>query len=195
MSGPKFLYLAEEKHVYTWISGGGPVPIKPASSYLSETRKGTQTPDENLIHDSNVDLLSLAPFIKFEGNNVGNTFTGCSIDGAPIPDMINVDIYRQDGLVLCFSKSNSSEICARLEKKYCVMIEDMRRLKSIIDEQVGMTSIAGHCDYTADHQRNHFLKSTEDEWMDEFRLFWPITEERCFQLPPGVAKAVPLQVT
>ena len=50
-----FLYLTESEWAKTWVVGGE-IPIKLASSYLSDNREGVMTPDENLIHESEVPI-------------------------------------------------------------------------------------------------------------------------------------------
>jgi hypothetical protein len=187
ISGTKYLYLAEAAHSRTWIEGGGPVPIRLASTYLSDRREGTSTPDENLIHRSPVDMASLRPAIYFE-NVKDITMLSCVINGAPVPDIRNADFYREDGLVLCFSNTLSTEICRRLSKKVCVAIDDLASLKLVLDAQIGVTSTARKCDYTNNHERNHFLKHDADAWMDEYRLFWPALKDASVTLPKGMAR-------
>lgn len=190
MSGPKFLYLAENWQVENWINGAKGIPIKRASSYLSQERKGTLTPDENLIHDSDIDLLSFASTVYLGGTSE----CVVSSDNVGIPNFVisKAELRVEDGLILCFSNSKSSEICQRLGKKFCLQIDDMAHLKSVIDACLGNVGTPGHCDYTDDHQRNHFLKSVEDKWMDEFRLLWPVQDVDTFDLPPNIAKLVAL---
>jgi len=112
----------------------------------------------------------------------------CTINGVPVPDIIDGNMYREDGLVLCFSNTLSSAICRQLGKTFCVAVDDMASLKRLLDEQVGIESIAGHCEYTDDHQRDHFMKLEADEWMDEFRLFWRTSETKSFHLPPSIGR-------
>lgn len=112
----------------------------------------------------------------------------CAINGVPVPDIRNADFYREDGLVLCFSNTLSAEICERLSKKVCVAIDDLASLKLMLDAQIGVTSIAGNCEYTSNHERNQFLKHDADEWMDEYRLFWPTLKDTSVMLPKATAR-------
>lgn len=188
--GTKYLYLAEELYAQTWVEGGGPIPIKRASTYISDHREGTSTPDENLIYKSPVDLSTLGPGIMIPKNvNVKSlTIVGNTFNGKAMPDIRNADHYREDGLVLCFSNTQSDEICKRLSKKVCVAIDDVARLKEVLDSQIGVKSRAGTCTYTSNHERNHFLKHAADKWMDEFRLFWPTLNEASVYLPAGLVR-------
>lgn len=185
--GTKYLYLQQMAFAETWVNGGGPIPLNPASAYLSDSRVGVMTPDETLVHDSAVDLTSLRPAVHVE-NVKGFSFIGCSINGWRVPDIVDASFYREDGLVLCFSNVLSAEICRRLGKVACVAVDDMLALKRHIDGQLGVESIGGSCEYTSDHRRNHFLKHCDDEWMKEFRLLWPRLSQGHFYLPPGMAR-------
>ena len=188
----KFLYLTEQEWVNPWIHGGE-VPIFPASTYLARTRYGTQTPDENLIHESPVDLKSpLLNFLEFQSvNNL--TMIGCSSNDVTIPDFYNANYYMEDGLILSFCNKKSSDICSRLGKKACVKINDIDFLKGVIDSQLGVKGIAKNCGYTQDHQRNHFLKSIEDAWQDEYRIFWLLQEQRSVLLPEGIGRSIKIK--
>ncbi|MGE0497725.1 MAG: hypothetical protein AB7I35_15555 [Ramlibacter sp.] len=184
---PKYLYLARIEWAETWI-GGGPIPISLASTYRSIERGGTQTPDENLIHNSPVDIASLRHSgFRFE-NVRGLTFVGNISNGRMLPSFYNADYYMDDGLILSFSNVCNAEVCKRLGKVICVELLDVERLKAHLDNELGVVGTAKDCRYTADHQRNHFLKSIEDEWQQEFRLFWPIKESRTVVLPHGFAR-------
>lgn len=183
-----YLYLNEHWHAHTWVKGGR-IPIKPASTYKSLERKGIFTPDENLIHDSSVDLLSLKPLLRFE--NVRKlTMTNNRKDGALMPDVHNASIYEEDGLILSFCHKLSDDIARRMKKKSCVKIKDINALKRCIDRAVGVRATAKNCRYTEDHQRNHFLKSKDDSWQSEFRMFWNLRSEVRVTIPPGLAEYV-----
>lgn len=112
----------------------------------------------------------------------------CVINGVRVPDIRNADFFREDGLVLCLSNTLSSEICHKLSKKVCVAIEDLGTLKAALDEQIGVVSTAANCEYTSNHERNHFLKHEADAWMDEYRLFWPVRSDVSVTLPRGIAR-------
>ncbi|MEH6565542.1 MAG: hypothetical protein V7756_09495 [Halopseudomonas sp.] len=187
----KYLYLTRPDWTTAWVLGGD-VPISLASNYLSPERKGIYTPDENLTHNSPVDLLSLKPFIGFGPNPDvrGLTIKGCSFNGVAIPDIVNASIYLEDGLILSFCDAFDIDIAKRLDKKACVEIKNIDRLRSFLNWKLGKTAKFGSCLYTTDHQRNHFLKSQHDSWQQEYRFFWRINQSRSVTLPPGMAKVV-----
>jgi hypothetical protein len=184
----KYLYLTEVEWSKTWVNGGE-IPIKLASSYLNDERDGTLTPDENLIHSSEVDIKSLSPAFHFE-NVKGLTMTGCSINGKVIPEIKNAEYYKEDGLVLSFCNSLDESIANRLGKKCCVHVSNLKELRKSIDNQLGVKGKMEACKYTDDHNRNHFLKSTEDAWQQEYRMFWSSSENAVVNIPSGHAKLV-----
>ena len=190
----KFLYLTKEDWVTNWVDGGV-IPIFPASTYLSQSRDGTSTPDENLIHSSPVDVTSLPGISGLFGPGINFknlTYVGNVVDGVRAPDVVAADYYKEDGLVLSFCNEMSSEIAKRLKKRACVKILNIHELKTVIDEELGIEGQAGECRYTDDHNRDHFLKSTKDQWQNEYRIFWPITEIREVTLPSGLAEQIAL---
>ncbi|MEK0168881.1 hypothetical protein [Pseudescherichia vulneris] len=179
-----YLYLTSPDWANAWISGGV-VPFYQASRYKSDERKGTMTPDENLIDNSTLDIKSLFPSIKIEGNTTYCNFDNCLIDGKPLNGI--VERYHEDGLVICTATKRSKYIARRLGKKACVRILDINKLKRLVEESTGVACKAGLCEYTASHERNHFLKSTYDDWQREYRLFWPGVDKVKVELPPGMA--------
>lgn len=187
----KYLYLTKLEWAEAWISGGD-IPICLASTYLHDKREGTLTPDENLIHDSNVDLKSLSPIVHFgEGAQVKNfNMIGCSFNGVPIPDIVSANYYKEDGLILSFSNELSEEIARKLGKECCIKVTKLKDLRKAIDAQLGVKGTMNDCEYTNDHQRNHFLKSTEDQWQREFRMFWPFDKNVTVTIPKGHGKLV-----
>lgn len=188
----KYLYLTKREWVLPWVLGGK-VPISPASAYFSDNRLGIFTPDENLIHESPVDISGL----KSHGIHIENcrniTMTNCSANGVTIPDFHNANYYSEDGLILSFCNKKSIHISRKLGKQACVAVYDVNVLKTIIDRQLGVVGRAGECTYTAGHQRNHFLKSTEDEWQSEYRIFWPLTDRSIVELPPKMARSIKMK--
>ena len=184
-----YLYLTEPDWVEPWVNGGE-VPIKLASSYLSDARAGIMTPDENLIHESPVPIPSLKNFgIHIE--QVKNfTFTNNTYNGVKLPDIHNGSYYTEDGLILSFCHHFHEETAERLEKRACVKINDISKLRKKLDKQLGCKGLMKKCEYTKDHRRNHFLKSVEDEWQDEFRIFWRVQKEKNLRIPAGTAQVV-----
>lgn len=185
----KYLYLTKKEWQEPWVNGGS-IPVSLASTYLRQDRGGIYTPDETLIHDSPVDIQSFSPFFKVFGKNI--TATGNTFNGVKLPDVKNAAFFREDGIILSFCHVASPEIRDRLEKACCVKILDVGALKKVIDKQLGVKGTVGPCDYTEGHQRNHFLKSTEDRWQQEYRMFWPAKASMQVKLPPGIA--VPIDI-
>lgn len=183
----KYLYLTRTEWAETWVAGGS-VPIALASTYRSIERAGTLTPDENLIHESPVDISSLRQSGYHFENVKGLTFIGNTSNGRLLPSFRNANYYSEDGLILSFSNTLSIAVCERLGKAACVALLNVDDLKACIDSQLGVVGTAKDCQYTSDHQRNHFLKSVQDGWQQEFRIFWPGTESRTVVLPPGLAR-------
>jgi hypothetical protein len=192
----KYLYLTKAEWANTWINGGV-VPIKLASSYLSQERIGVKTPDENLVDNTPVPLSSLKEFIRIDNDSdihdftfAGNVSIGQDGRKRLLPNMYNVSRYREDVLVLCFSNTCSLNLLKKLEKAVCIEIESVNQLKQILDRQLGVVGEARNCDYTIGHQRNHFLKSKEDEWQQEYRICWKSSKEAFVTIPTGFAKHV-----
>lgn len=183
----KFLYLNEVAHAATWVCGGV-VPLRPASSYWSLERQGSMTPDECSIRDCPTDRD--AAWRALGGAFVGATPDNCDVDVTLIGRGATWlrDIY-EDGLILCLANTFHIENHAnRFPKDACVKIVDVGALKSVLDRELGMQSVMGECEYTAGQNRSPFLKSVEDAWQDEFRIYWPgIREPRSIALPAGLA--------
>lgn len=189
-----YVYLNEMSHVDAWTVGGE-IPISPASTYFSAERKGTSTPDENLTYKSNIDARKHGFNLQASG---GGMITGIHRVGArdnmgPLPDIHVHEYSDSDGLVLCFCAVLDAEVATKFEnKKACVKIKDIEALKRSIDVQVGFVSKSDWCRYTNDHNRDPFLKSDEDSWQQEYRLFWPRNDAKrvWVLLPPGVGELV-----
>lgn len=180
-----YLYLTHADWADAWISGGV-VPFYVASRYRREDRAGIYTPDENLIDSSTFDVKRINPYIKFGDGVMGVVFEGNNFGGEVIDG--TVTRYHEDGLVICLCEKKSKFIARKLGKKACVRIDDVATLKKLIDDYTGVKGIDGRCSYTASHHRNHFLKSTYDEWQQEYRLFWHDVQDIKIQLPPNIAK-------
>lgn len=186
-----YLYLGRKEWAEAWVDGGK-IPINPASTYLSDERAGTMTPDENLVHKSNVDLqtLSRSGAIGFKELH-DFSFIGCSINGERIPDIHNAYYYQEDSLILSFCNHLSPDTARKLGKVICVEIINISKTKKKLDKKLGIRGGMKKCDYTDDHQRNHFLKSKDDSWQDEFRIFWKSQRgETWVTIPSGTAKIV-----
>ncbi len=176
---------------------GGTVPICLASTYLATIRKATYTPDENLIHDSPVDLLNMGLIHAADPTKVtirSMTTKNIVVNGVRLPDVTNGRYEREDGLILSLCNRKNSSIARRLGKRAGVRIHDVEKLKHLIDHQLGTTGIMGPCVYVEDHRRDHFTKSTEDAWQDEFRIFWPVLRDAKVLLPAGVARRIKLKI-
>ncbi|WP_413525340.1 hypothetical protein [Photobacterium phosphoreum] len=187
----KYLYLTEVEWAHAWINGGY-IPISLASSYLSDTRDGIYTPDENLIHDSPIDLKSLSPLLHIADNAQvkGLTIINNTVDGIKIPDFVNASYFNEDGLILSLCNEFSPEIATKMRKKCCVKIINIEKLRRVIDKQLGCKGRMDDCIYTDNHERNHFLKSIEDHWQNEYRLFWYFLKNKWVKLPAGMAEFV-----
>jgi hypothetical protein len=188
----KYLYLTKYEWTRAWIAGGK-VPIALASSYLSLNRSGIYTPDETRIHDSPHDVTKIPGVRIGPDANIKNlTVTNNYFNGYRAPDIVNAKYYKEDGLILSFCHTRSRAIAKRLGKVACVKVLDMHALKLSLDEQLQVEGLMDSCRYTDDHQRNHFLKSTEDAWQEEFRLFWPHTTPLLVDIRPKTARFVSL---
>ncbi|WP_449545792.1 hypothetical protein [Lelliottia amnigena] len=181
----KYLYLAEHRFAEAWINGGR-VPFYKASRYKCETRNGVFTPDENQVDETTFDFRPFSSVIKFGDTSINNRVS-LTIDGVDIVQDAFVNRYLEDGLVVCLSNTRSLLLARKLSKVVCVRINDVNLLKSIIDDAVGAEGVAGNCNYTTGHKRNAFLKSHEDSWQDEYRLFWKDQHPIEIDLPPGIA--------
>lgn len=186
-----YLYLNEHWHADTWVNGGL-IPISPASTYRSMERSGINTPDENLIHKSELDIRSIRSVLGIPpGTQIrGLTIEKFNLNGVELPRVQDAQYYYDDGLILSFSSRLTHVVARKLCKKACVKILDMDQLKSSFDEQLGVKSEANFCRYTSGHERNHFLKSELDSWQAELRLFWPITNKSEVSVPKGTTEFV-----
>jgi hypothetical protein len=189
LTGPIYVYLEKADYVDSWVKGGKRIEIKLASFYRAQELKDNRTPDETLIYESNVDTTSLLSAGIDARNSQHFSIVGSSGPHGPIPDtFVHSSRHEfEDGRVLCFSRTYSQKIADWFNREFCVRIDNVPKLKEILDSAVGSESIAGKCQYTLDFQRNAFLKGMDQEFMDEFRFYWPkILREANFVLPPGV---------
>lgn len=187
----KYLYLTEVEWADAWVNGGD-IPIALASSYLSDNREGIYTPDENLIHESAVDLKSLSPHFHIaDGAQMKDiTITNYTIGGRKTLDVVNANYFNEDGLILSLCNEFSLDIAKKMSKKCCVKITNVEKLRRIVDKQLGCKGQMGNCIYTTNHERNHFLKSIDDSWQTEYRLFWRSLESKWVKLPANMAEFV-----
>ena len=185
----KYLYLTKVEWADTWVNGGE-IPISLASTYLSDERQGIMTPDENLIHESSIPIPSLRQYGIHIEQSKNITIGNIVHNGRHVGGIKNANFYTEDGLILSFCNSFDKSIAERMGKQACVKICNIEKLRRVIDKQLGCKGIMKECTYTRDHQRNHFLKSTDDEWQDEFRLFWGVKENRVVNLPSGLCEFV-----
>jgi len=185
----KYLYLTKIEWASAWVDGGI-IPLSMASKYRRMDRDGIYTPDENLIHDSPVDLRALSQFIGERPQVKNITFAGNTLNGVPLPEVRNASFYTEDGLIQSFCNVFDVEIARRFGKEACVRIYDINKLRKYLDKRLGRRSQYGECKYTHDHQRGHFLKSVDDSWQQEYRFFWPDKRDRSISLPSGVAEVI-----
>lgn len=200
-SPPMYLYLNEFGHVEPWTKGGD-VPISLASSYLSETRDATRTPDE--LWQLKVEGLepTSRPFFskmfQFGPGEKNFVIQECVVgDGdAMYPIDGWVQSHPEDSLILCLSRARSRELAERLKKVACIKITDLDRLRLILEEQTSRGWSAGVMKYTVGPDRSHLLKSLEDSWQHEFRLFSQGSSKTpCWvRLPLGIGELIDLDV-
>ncbi|EKG3233391.1 TPA: hypothetical protein LTW91_005099 [Enterobacter hormaechei] len=182
----KFLYLTKSDWEEPWINGGD-IPLFVASTYRSLERGATLTPDENVIDNSTHSISLLRNLLGVREDFVGEIIIDdCTCDDGPLPNM-HIKRTFEDGLVLCLANRRSRFIAKKLKKSSCVVINDVNYLKNIIDEQIGFKGMMGACNYSKHHARDHFTKSFEDAWQDEFRMFWKNAGNITITLPKGIA--------
>lgn len=200
---PLFLYLNEHWHADAWISGGGPVPINPASSFRSQERRGTSTPDEVVQRAVSGLAPPLAELVKsaFSGGTV--IFEGVTLT-APDGSQTVIDrgfhhYQEDDSLIVCLSKTLSKEQARRFseggpEKKTVVRIKDPVLLLRDLGEKLGIAGQLDHVRYTYGLDRGRFVKHVSDAWQSEVRLSFPITDgvARTIMLDTGHAELVDL---
>lgn len=193
-SGPLYLYLANPEWMDAWVDGGT-IPCVPARDHLGE-RGGTKTPDE--VRQERWDGASdrqLAAFVELEGRGFKNIrVTGCSQNGRRLRDT-RVDMYDEEALLLCFSSALDDCVMQGLEKTCCVEIVAFDKLlKSLMSAFPRV--LHGYMKYTIDNERSHFMRSIEDEWMQEFRVVIPgDREETWITIPAGIARKVDVSLT
>ena len=188
-----YLYLSKSCWTKPWLEGGE-IPISLASTYRRNERSGIYTVDENLINDLGFEIEELHPLVRLGsgGGLRGATIRNNYVNGRKLPETEKGNYYQDDGLILSFSLIESSAIARRISKEACVKILDVDRLKLCVDNQLGVEGTMLICEYTDGPNRNHFLKSEEDSWQREFRMFWPDSQARSVVLPSGIGELVEL---
>jgi hypothetical protein len=200
MTRSYYLYLTEEAWADNWVNGGI-VPINPASTYLSDVREGTKTPDETFQRT----VAGMPDWVV--GGNSGkgplNMLPGgdLTIEGITIQVGENLIAHvahgratcqLEDGLILSLSTRLDGELACRLGKKACVQIRCMACLIEALDEQIGVNCKWGRVKYRDGYARDHFLKSESDSWQHEYRLLWLTNDvqRRMVELPANTARRV-----
>lgn len=195
-TSPKYLYLREQSHADTWLAGGD-VPINPASSYRSDTREATLTPDEVVQSQIRGDAGLEFPTqngIRFGEGPAGVTFIDSTFGGVR-KRFIQYERALEDSLILCLCNVYDETIMRRLGHSVAVRIPSIDLLRQCLDPQVGVPSQHGLVAYTSEPgNRHHFLKSTADAWQQEYRLAWVGndlgTKQKWVTLGRGLAEPV-----
>lgn len=180
-----YLYLTQKEWSKTWIEGGR-IPITLASKYLSDDRLGTKTPDENNqrilknLGEENIAVLGNMDSIPTIAKSNFNIKIGTMRIGDKVVAK-DVEYKRryEDGYILSFSTKLDNKIMQRLGKSACVEIMDYEKLFANLDKQMeGSDGVHDSCKYSAGNNRNVFLKSTKDEWQQEYRFYWKIDHQK-----------------
>lgn len=165
-----FLYLKELSFADIWVQGG-PVPMRPASNFLSDRRAGVMTPDEvkqrevfGLTPDQEVGLGGI-----FENADFTNV-TYRTKDQVSEIQFGRVRNQLENSHILCFSRVWSGDLCRKLECVAAVEIVDWEKLISSIRDQTGLKVEGSTVEYTRGNNREHFLKHIDDAWQAEFRI-------------------------
>lgn len=181
-----YLYLTEKDWAEAWVNGGK-IPIKVASTYKADYRDGIFTPDENIVRElKGLDENIFTSHIMSGDPNLGeNSSTQIRIGKLVVVENTpngrvekimgeNIDYLAkyEEGYIQSFSNTLSEDVMEKFKKKACVQIVNPEELEKIISAQLNLKCIAQKCKYTDGKNRNHFLKSVNDEWQDEFRFFW-----------------------
>lgn len=186
-----YRYLKELEHANAYINGGN-IPLFPARSYLAEERTGIFTPDEVLQQSlTNAPIEAINALGKISGDARVRMF-GATITVGDYT-FKDVNYYRgtEDSLVLCFATKMDKSLAEKLGKTVCVEISEIDFLVNEISKQLGVQGESGHCTYTNSVDRNHFLKSTQDSWQEEYRIVWRgIKEQTIVKIPSGIGKDV-----
>lgn len=175
-----------------WIYGGS-IPLFPARTYLNEERKGTSTPDELIRTSKGATVHDVSRFIKHPlGASI--TIKDLSIGFNDGRGLLPVDYESKpiSGYILSLSNNYNRDTQTKLEKACCMKIKDVNTLSNALANQLGVACESGPISYTTSDNRDVFLKSWKDRWQDEYRLFFPIMAENCFDrvfvnLPVGIA--------
>jgi hypothetical protein len=178
-----YLYLEKPEYAETWINGGK-ISIKLASCYKSDERNGIYTLDENIVSNNSYQS-------KLDFDNISRLLHIFNSSGIPGFDTVvrsrgknnglQLMMKYEDGYILSFCTKKDKKIMEKLGKRVCVQINDVFKLKQFIDEQMRCLGKYDRCKYTKRHCRDHFLKSKEDEWQKECRIFWNIIKSGIYR--------------
>lgn len=192
----RFYRYIKQKDLKSWTEGG-PVNLYKTTSYKRDNRSGIFTPDENAHKrlKGDLDYDSFNSVFKFH-EHATVTLLNATFDRGDGSTPKKVDEYKQsseEALVLCLCTNYDKFLLNAFGKDTCVQILDIAKLKKELDEQIGVRGEEGICEYTTTGDRNHFLKSTDDQWQCEYRLIWKGVEPQEVIIPEGVAAEVPFR--
>lgn len=201
----KYIYLNEFWHAEAWVNGGE-IPFYLASKYRSTERRGVRTPDENQVLALRNPITTRPPFLITHPDEEYRQIAWLTRlpDGRVEPRV--ADCGYVDGWILCMSNARNDELWCAEGKKACVEVRNEQELygqvlarllqKGAVDISVNPCCGRGECEYTDTAQRHAFLKSVDDSWQDEYRMFWrqdiarhPDPQVR-ITLPPGLCQLV-----
>jgi hypothetical protein len=201
----KYLYLNKIDYTLPWLNGGN-IPLSTAKRYLSFERSGTNTPDELIQRlDGTASSSLLNEFFRpaTPGANISITSTapaGLSlqlVDGrGNILRQGTVNCFTSrhiEGYILCLSNHFSDATLKRLGKTCCIRVMDVEGLCAILSDRLQIAGTHAKVEYTSNGDRNPFLKSIADAWMDEYRLYFPAntglsTDSVWASIPAGIAE-------
>ena len=190
-----YRYLAKPEYVDAYINGGN-IPLFSARNYLATERSGIFTPDEVLQQSFiNAPIEAMNALVQASGDARVQIVAKNVIIGNSTYK--NVRYYRstEDSLILCFATKLDKNLAEKLGKTVCVEILKVDLLISEISKQLGVQAESGNCTYTETADRNHFLKSIQDSWQEEYRIVWRgLKEKAIVSIPAGIGKEVKIQL-
>jgi len=191
-------YRQDEHHgIYTPDENA----MKTASSNITNTLAASVLSVEPTVNNLDVTNLKISgqariaypPLFSVVGDDVkiDNVLV---MRGDHTDELLYSGDFRQnyaDALILCGAKIYHPILMSRLKKEVCIKIKDLLPLQEVIDKQLGIKSIFGNCKYTDLVDRNHFLKSSESRYQNEWRLVWELPYEEVSKYPNGVEVVIP----